>query len=59
MKSRQNSQLELLVTKGIIMSHTHGTKPAMDMMIRDRVPNNVIIRVLYQKDRIRHYYSGH
>lgn len=54
MKSRQNSQLEEIVNRGIIMSHTHGPKSAMDMMMRVRVPTNVIIRVLYQKDRIRH-----
>ena len=53
MKSRENIDLEKTVKRGILMSITKGIKSATGMMMKGGVPTNVIIRVLFQQDKIR------
>lgn len=53
MKSRENIDLEKTVKRGILMSMTKGVKSAIGMMMKGGVPTKVIIRVLFQQDKIR------
>jgi hypothetical protein len=53
MNSRESIDLEKTVKRGILMSITKGVKSAIGMMMKGGVPTNVIIRVLFQQDKIR------
>ena len=53
MKSRENIDLEKTVKRGILMSMTKGVKSAIGMMMKGGVQTKVIIRVLFQQDKIR------
>ena len=53
MKSRQNTQMENTVKKGIILARTNSVRSATGMMKKSGVPISVIVRVLFQKGLIR------